>query len=326
MLSNLLAQIDPEAEIQFLDFDSPYLERLRQLSDEGNYADIEQLGIEMAQEGLLDVRIIIVGMYAQTQENPLLGLGRVIEDLEILFGEAWAFIGPAEKKNKYAKGSLAWILKQIRVDLDSNKVDESELWQTWISGELSREELGHFLEMIDDVKRQMLAVLEDESDSALLALNDLLKWLKELLQLIPEALNEEDTASNSDDGEAVGFASFGADQNGTFNALNTPDAPLLQGSYHVQVLIKKMELFRHVVQKGDFLKAAIVASDMNDELAQFDPKKYFPSLFSDYLFVMAGEANRIADLMDMRDTPQWQVLTELYRIDLAKFAKVKTEH
>jgi hypothetical protein len=325
MLSSLLAIADPEADLQFLEFDSPYLEQLRQLTDEGNYAGVEELCNEMAESGIFDVRILLVGMYAQTLENPLVGLSRVVEDLEILFGEAWPIIGPAEKKNKYAKGSLAWLLKQIRVDLDSQKVEETDLWKTWISGEITREELANFLAAIDEVKREIIAILEDDSDAPLQAFTDLIKWLKELSQLIPESPGESEELQEDSGDESTENKPSSVDQRGFMVGEGNGNLPQVQGSYHVQLLIQKMELFRFVVQKGDLLKAAIVASDMNEILTQFDPKKYFPELFSEYLYVMAGDANRISDAMEMRDTPQWQVLTELYKIDMAKFAKVKTD-
>ena len=320
MIQSLLESIDPDQEVRSLDFDSPYLEQLRTLSDQGDYSAIAGLCEELAAEGIFDIRLLLMGLYSETREDPLRSLPSTLETLQTLFGEAWGYVGPEDKKAKYAKGSLAWLIKQIRVDLELNQVDQTSLWSEWVGGSLFREDMVPVVSLIDEVKRLIVETIEEESQPALLAFNELVSWFNG--ELIPALVSSSDEAESTSSQAEEDVA----DSRSKAQAAPQSGSRSVEGSYHLDLLIRKMDLFRQMVEAGDTLKAAIIAADVNATLEQFDPKKYFPQLFAEFLFVMVNQANRIAEAMDMRDTPQWQVLNELYQIDMDKFNAIDVEY
>lgn len=316
MLINLLTEADPDQEIKSLDFDSPYLEELRTLTEKGDYEAISGLCEKLADEGIFDIRILIAGLYGEVRVDPLGGLADALQALSRVFGEAWSFIGPEDRKGKYAKGSLAWFIKQLLIDIETHQLDKTDTWKGWNDGGLLREDITAILMASETLKAVISNSIPEESEPSLLALNDLNGWLTKFqLQLPSASLSdaEIDVAQSQESAQPLS----GAPPN--------PSHSGVQGSYHLEVLLQKMSLFRQVAEEGDVLKAAIIAADVNTILEQFDPKKYFPQLFSDYLYVMVNRSNQIADAMEMRDTPQWLVLSELYQIDMQKFSEIQVE-
>lgn len=321
MIHHILETIDPDAEVRSLDFDSPYLDQLRTYSDQQDYPAITGLCEELAEQGIYDVRLLLMGIYAEVREPLLPAIPDLFQNLGMLLGSQWEQIGPIEKKAKYAKGSLSWIIKQLRVDLETEQVDATPRWNEWISGQMTQEELEALLAMIDEIKQVAAHVLEDESQPVLLSFTELVSWFNtELMPKLPSSAanaEPEEAALNHETEQAAGQSAKSVSASSQGRSV--------EGSYHLDVLVRKMDLFRQLVEEGDMLKAAIIAADISAILEQFDPKRYFPQLFSEYLFVMVNQSNRIAEAMDMRDSPQWMVLNELYQIDMDKFKAIQVQ-
>lgn len=316
MLINLLTDADPDQELKSLDFDSPYLEQLRAFTEQGDYGAIAELCEQLAGEGIFDIRMVLGGLYGEVRVDPLGRLGEGFQFLTLLFGDAWHLIGPEERKSIYAKGSLAWLIKQILVDIETHQLDKTATWKSWIDGGLFREDIARTLADMEKLKAVLASAIADESQPSLLALNDLSGWLKGFQQQLPSVETEDTDLESSESEEQVQAPA---------NRNSTPAYSGVQGSYHLDILLQKMALFRQLAEEGDVLKAAIIAADVNAILEQFDPKKYFPQLFSDYLYAMVNRSNQIAEAMEMRDTPQWMVLSELYLIDMQKFSEIEVE-
>ena len=91
------------------------------------------------------------------------------------------------------------------------------------------------------------------------------------------------------------------------------------GSVHLDILMKKLALFEQIMEQGDVAKAAIIVADIMETIEQFDPRLYLPSLFSRYFSLLTPKIGEIYELLEMRDTPQFQSLTSLYKVDMEAF-------
>ena len=96
----------------------------------------------------------------------------------------------------------------------------------------------------------------------------------------------------------------------------------VEGSPELQRLLKKMSAFGDLVNEGRFELAAIILADIQDTLANFDPVKYFPAVFSDYARNLALNVENVWGHLDMRGSPQWDALEVYYRADIEGFLKL----
>ncbi|HUU39393.1 MAG TPA: type VI secretion system protein IglI family protein, partial [Desulfatiglandales bacterium] len=98
-----------------------------------------------------------------------------------------------------------------------------------------------------------------------------------------------------------------------------------EGSYHLQVLLRKLEAFDQLIAKGKMPLAALVANDINNTIAHFDPKIYFPKLFSRFALLFALHIGELASFEEAKGSVAWKALGELYKVDLDAFAEFDLE-
>ena len=94
---------------------------------------------------------------------------------------------------------------------------------------------------------------------------------------------------------------------------------MVEGSHHLKILLKKLAAFESLVAARQFEKSAIVADDLNTIMANFDPKRYFPKLFSKYTLLRALHIGDITPYDQSKVTVEWQALQQLYEVDLEHF-------
>jgi hypothetical protein len=98
-----------------------------------------------------------------------------------------------------------------------------------------------------------------------------------------------------------------------------PDVPTMSVSPALQQFMRKLAAFEHLVDRGDVAKAAIVAHDIRQVVADFDPKIYLPNLLSPHFRLLSSSVEQLAPYWDRGTTPGWEALEQLYRVDLDAF-------
>lgn len=84
-------------------------------------------------------------------------------------------------------------------------------------------------------------------------------------------------------------------------------------------LSRKLKIFEALIEKNDYLKAAVVAMDIDHLIENFDPLNYFPKLFAKYFSLIAKHVAALTDEFDKKDSLQTKSLEKLYRTDLEMF-------
>lgn len=84
-------------------------------------------------------------------------------------------------------------------------------------------------------------------------------------------------------------------------------------------LRRKLEGFSHLVDRGEFAKAAIIARDVQQVIERFDPVEFLPSLFAGYFRVLSQRLDDLRPHLEQADDTPWQVLTRFYQADLDGF-------
>lgn len=87
----------------------------------------------------------------------------------------------------------------------------------------------------------------------------------------------------------------------------------------LEAFSSKLKVFESLIAKNDYLKAAIVAKDIENLITNFDPLSYFPKLFSTYYFLFAKHVAALSEQFNNKESLQVKCLEKLYRIDPDKF-------
>jgi hypothetical protein len=235
-----------------------------------------------------------------------------------LFTENWDAVGPVKNREKHAQTSLNWFLRQLVKKLQYEEGKDSDVYQQWVA-EISSDEVQEALDASEELQGAFGTALEDQAEPLLDGLSKVNEWLSTFQRLVyrePEPeLEEEVESAEVEPAEMV--APVGA-----------PIADVAvsaEGSYHLQLLLKKMEVFSRLIEKEDFPKAAIVADDINQIIADFDPRIYFPKMFSRYSLLRAVNIGELNASEEHKGTLEWQTMQDLYKVDLDSFFSFDSE-
>ena len=99
----------------------------------------------------------------------------------------------------------------------------------------------------------------------------------------------------------------------------------VEGSFHLKHLIRKLEAFDSLVSAEKYSSAALIADDINSIIADFDPKVYFPKLFTRFSLQFAANINELIAFEEHKNSVEWQAMQELYKVDLESFVNFDAE-
>lgn len=103
------------------------------------------------------------------------------------------------------------------------------------------------------------------------------------------------------------------------STLEAKSEPLSLFIASLDELSRKLKVFEDLIGKNDYLKAAVVANDIERMIENFDPLNYFPKLFSRYFSLFAKHVAALTDEFEKKETLQVKALEKLYRTDLQLF-------
>jgi hypothetical protein len=317
---NALMQPLAVAENPGLDSVDPRFMEITTLAQNGDYAGAASQAEEILEEGVYDIRIIVFYLYGLfIEQNPTV-LTTVFQCLDGLLTQNWEAVGPVVKREKHAQNSLNWLVKQLLKRLQYEESAKGETWERWIV-EAGSDEMQETLDAAAGLQRSLGMALAEGSKPIMDGLAKIIAWLRGFQQVAhrelesePEPLQEDAAGpSLSQPVEtAIPTSAMGSDA----------EAPAVEGSYHLKVLIRKLQAFEQLIKEEKFPKAAIVASDINGILAGFDPKLYFPKLFARYSYLLATSITELAAYEDQKDTLEWHALEEYYKVDVDGFIEL----
>lgn len=87
----------------------------------------------------------------------------------------------------------------------------------------------------------------------------------------------------------------------------------------LEVFSRKLKVFELLISQNDYLKAAVVARDIDQLIDNFDPLSYFPKLFGKYFSIVAKNVVGLSDQHEKKESLQVKSLEKLYRTDLDMF-------
>ena len=300
-----------------LDVIDPRLLDITTLVENGEYLEAATQAELILEEGAYDIRITGFFLYGVFLEQGVGGLTAILQCLTRLFTENWDAVGPIKNREKHAQTSLNWFLRQLTKKLQYEEGKDSDVYQQWVA-EVSSDEVQKTLDASEELQAAFGTALEDQAEPLVDGLSKVNEWLGIFQRLVyrePEIEEEFEPDAEAEPAEMV--APVGAP---------IADVALsAEGSYHLQLLLRKMEVFSRLIEKEDFPKAAIVADDINQIIADFDPRIYFPKMFSRYSLLRAVNIGELNASEEHKGTLEWQTMQDLYKVDLDSFFSFDSE-
>jgi len=300
-----------------LDVLDPRFMDITTLVENGEYLEAAVKAEEIFAEEIYDIRLAGYFLYGFFLEQGVGAMPAILGSLVKLFEENWEALGPVKNRERHAQTSLNWLFRQLLKKFQYEEGKDSDVYQQWIA-EVSSEEVQEALEASEELQKAFGVALEDMASPLLDGLSKVNDWLKAFQKVVyrePEVEEETELAAEAAAKEVVAPASLGFGD----------EAVMAEGSYHLQLLLRKMKAFERLIEKEEFNKAAIVADDINDVIANFDPRIYFPKIFSRYSLLRALKIADISAFEEYKGSVEWQTMQDLYKVDLDSFVSLDSE-
>jgi len=300
------------------------LDAINDAAFKSNYAEAAALAQDLWVEGIRDVRLVGYLLYGYYVARDAQALPYIFEQLTLTLTTRWDLIGPA-KKDKPADGALHWLFSSLIRHLNGHEKARDDRYEGWLTPDgtaaFAAAEQAIAALVPEAEKRFATGKCFDKLRNLDRCIRDINASLRAAAEDSKRAAAENDTTEN----KPVAPATNGQDKASADNAAapaadRRSGAVAIEGGAALGLLLRKLRLFEQLVEKNQTLKAAVIASDLEQLLSAFDPIVFFPKLFVPYFRAMTRHADNLgpvmADLM-----PSHKSLVQLYHADLDAFAE-----
>lgn len=289
----------------------PRLSDIATLVQAGNYQQASLQSREVLSEKIYDIRIIGYYLYGYFAENGLAALEEIFMCLAEILHKNIAAMGPARNREKHIKNTLSWLFKTISNNLVYETEKRTEIYSQW-QASITPEQVQSILESSRRLQ-ESITVLEAASD-----VTDLLTKIMEWVQVFQNIVHQEQ--NRNEVGQELEVAEETVQQKEAVKILSENfTIEGIEGSYHMKILMRKLDAFDRLVEADKLALAAIVADDINNIVTHFDPKLYFPGLFTKFYIQFAKSINQLVNYEQYRQSAAWATLQELYKVDIESF-------
>jgi hypothetical protein len=299
----------------------------------GNYVEAAAKSEAILVEKNYDVRIIGYFLYGHFIEQGLPAFADVYLCLTDLLQDNIDALGPVKNREKHIQTILNWLMKQIIKTLQYEEEKNSVSYRKWISG-VSSDQVQETLDASNKLRRVLGPVLEDAAGPVLEGMMKINDWLISFQRLVykepepePEEEKEPEIEEEAEAEEEIKQEPRREDRKRSYRPAPEAEEEMagVEGSYHLKLLMKKLEAFDDLVSAQKYANAAIIADDINAIIANFDPRIYFPNLFVNFVLQFAANINSLVAYTEYKDSAAWQALRELYKVDLESFVNFDPE-
>ena len=302
----------PLAEVAGLESVDPRLAMFNSLCEKGQLKDLVAEIDELLDEGVYDIRPISMYLWAAFSETGLAGLPEIFDTLIALVTTGLDGIGPSTKKVEHVSKRISWLMQKITDAIEYHELRQSPEWEKW-TGSLGPDAMDLVLERTTALE----AVLDERFAHVRPAFQKLTAGL--LVVSLAFRIPAQPTVSVAQPVIASirpPTHSHGAPELHVDARLGRAEVGV---SHEFFALIQKLDAFSKLVKKGDLARAAVVADDLMHTIESFDPRVYFPELFSDFSELLSKNIDTLASHWQNRESTAWKAHAQFYRVDLKRF-------
>jgi hypothetical protein len=314
-----------------LETTDPRFSDIATLVQEGNYGEAAAGAEAILTEKIYDIRIIGYFFYGHFVERGIPALADIYLGLVDILNDNLEAVGPVKNRAKHLQTILNWLIKQVTKQLLYEEEKKSGLFEEWTTS-VTTDQVEEVLDASDKLRRSLGPILEDTAGPVFDGLTKINDWLKAFQRLIYRAPEPESAEEEQVEEEAPEGAIFDQEprQQGKRRFMAPgleigEDASNIEGSYHLNLLMRKLDAFDYLISEAKYANAAVVADDINAIIASFDPRIYFPKLFTRFALLSAAHVNELTSYAEYKESPAWTSLQELYKIDMDSFIEFNPE-
>jgi hypothetical protein len=310
-LSRLRATLPP-VEIAGLESTDPRLAMFNSMCEKGQLRDLVSEVDELLDEGIYDIRPISMYLWASFTETGLLGLTEILETLSALVTSGLPGLGPTQKKVEHVSKRISWLLLKVTDAIEYHENRHTPEWEKWTQA------LGP--EVLDTVLERA-GVLEGALDERFASARPAFQKFSARLRVVSLTFRIPSQPTVSVASPVI--ASIRPPTHSQGHEELHVDARLGRAevgvSHEFFALIQKLDAFSKLVKKGDLGRAAVVGDDLMRTIEHFDPRMYFPELFSDFSELLSKHIDTLASHWQDRESTAWKAHAQFYRVDLRRF-------
>ncbi len=289
----------------------PRLSDISTLVQAGDFQQSALQSREILTEKIYDIRIIGYYLYGHFAESGLAALEEIFTCLAEILRKNIAALGPARNREKHIKNTLSWLFKTISNNLVYETEKRTEIYSQW-QASITPEQVQNILESGSGLQ-EAIAMLEVSSD-----ITDVFTKILEWVQVFQNVVHQEQRWDEEE--QQLEVAEETVPQKEAAKTLNDNfTIEGIEGSYHMKLLMRKLDAFDRLVEADKLALAAIVADDINNSISNFDPKLYFPGLFTRFYVQFAKNLNSLISYVQFKNSAAWATLQELYKVDIESF-------
>lgn len=289
----------------------PRLSDIATLVQAGDFQRAALQSREILTEKIYDIRIVGYYLYGHFVENGLAALEEIFTCLAEILHKNMAALGPARNREKHIKNTLSWLFKTISNNLVYETEKRTEIYSQW-QASITPEQVQNILESGSGLQ-EAIAMLEVSSD-----ITDVFTKILEWVQVFHNVVHQEQNRDEEE--QQLEVAEETVPQKEAAKTLRENfTIEGIEGSYHMKLLMRKLDAFDRLVEADKLALAAIVADDINNSISNFDPKLYFPGLFTRFYVQFAKNLNSLISYVQFKNSAAWATLQELYKVDIESF-------
>ncbi|MEQ8161883.1 MAG: type VI secretion system protein IglI family protein [Smithellaceae bacterium] len=289
----------------------PRLSDIATLVQAGDFQQAALQSREILTEKIYDIRIIGYYLYGHFAESGLAALEEIFTCLAEILRKNIAALGPARNREKHIKNTLSWLFKTISNNLVYETEKRTEIYSQW-QASITPEQVQNILESGSGLQ-EAIAMLEVSSD-----ITDVFTKILEWVQVFQNVVHQEQNRDEEE--QQLEVAKETVPQKEAVKTLNDNfTIEGIEGSYHMKLLMRKLDAFDRLVEADKLALAAIVADDINNSISNFDPKLYLPGLFTRFYVQFAKNLNSLISYVQFKNSAAWATLQELYKVDIESF-------
>jgi hypothetical protein len=285
---NCIKSICEQADSNLSSLCNQEINEIHSFVDDKNFSEAVKLMLGYFEEEVIDVRIVYLYFIVKVMESDSAEYAGYIDELTKILNEFLEVLQP--KKNfrlhleKSAISFVEKLRKNIEYRIENQQIEKFELTELDSA-------LGEFHDTVFKLA---------EYDINVFGIIELLTpFDKKQEKTVIEEKKEEGT-------EEV------LSKNVQTKCENSNAA--VNGNYLWDNLKDKITMFGIMITENRIVDAAILYEDINNELKDFDPRKYFPETFLPMYKAMNGEISNILSALQNKDTYEWFMASNFHHL------------
>jgi hypothetical protein len=284
-------------------------------ADKGDFASAARAAEQLLAAGVYDVRPLPYALYQAFVQGGYPALLTVFHITLNLVGPSREALTPTRRLDDYLNRRWHWLFDKVDSALVFQQKADGAAWARFLEGADSA--------LLDDLLQAGARLGEALAAPAFHqvagALGRLLARIRE--QNLTRREPEPDSAGVRDAPPSALVNAPEPTPSLSRSSLREDGAERMElvVSPQFKRLLRSLEAFEILVQKQQFLKAAVVLADISESVEHFDPRRHFPAVFASFASLYSKHVDALTS--NRSESPAWLALRQHYQVDLQGFVE-----